>query len=169
MSHRSSVLRFSRGFTLIEVMVVLAIMIIVMAIGVPSLRDLLAGQRLRTASYALVGSAMHARGEAIKRGADIAILAPASNDLALGWCVQMGTAAPCSVTAPGVAVMHVQQPFSEVSYTFSTVAGPIVFNRSGRLSGGVVQVEIADTAATSLKRCVTIDAGGNARTDVGGC
>lgn len=159
----------ARGFSLVEVLVVVAIMVVLMAVGVPALSDWLAGQRLRTASYALVGSAMQARSEAIKRGTDIAILAPASDDLSLGWCVQVGTAAACSVTAPGVAVMHVQQPISGVAFTFSSTAGPIVFNRSGRLSGGAVLVEIADNTRTDMKRCVTIDAGGNARVNGGGC
>lgn len=156
----------NRGFSLVEMMVVIAIMGIVMAFAVPAIRDLLANQRMKSASFNLVVTAMYARSEAVKRYLPVNVVAASSNNLTNGWCVTVGST--CSLTAPDSSTMKLQQPQSGVTYTFFTTAGPIAFNRSGRL-GSVVKVQIADAEMPTLQRCVTIDVSGSARAVVGAC
>jgi type IV fimbrial biogenesis protein FimT len=55
------------GFTLIEVMVVVAMLIILLAVGVPSFRDLILVQRLKGINAQLVTDMNFARSEAISR------------------------------------------------------------------------------------------------------
>lgn len=160
--------RPSAGFTLVELIVVMAIMGIAMTIAVPGTRDFLSNQRMRTASFNLVASAMFARSEAVKRGIPVFIKAPASNDLNGGWCVLVSAAATCSMTAPGNETMRVQQPLSGVDYAFDTTAGVIAFNRAGRLASAV-RIEIVDAETGGMARCVRIDVGGSARSDLGDC
>jgi type IV fimbrial biogenesis protein FimT len=60
-----------RGFTLIEAMVATAVLLVLMAIAVPSFRDASHRSQLRTATNDLVTSAHFARSEAIKRNAPV--------------------------------------------------------------------------------------------------
>lgn len=57
-----------RGFTLLELMFVIAIMWVVLAFGIPSLREMLLEQHQISAVNQLVASLHYARSEAIKRG-----------------------------------------------------------------------------------------------------
>lgn len=161
-------IRKDRGFTLLELIMVVALMGIVMAYAIPGMQSLLANQRIKSAAFNLITTTMFARGEAVKRGIPIYIKAPSSNDLTGGWCVMVSSGATCSVTAPGVETMRIQQPLDGVTYTFKTTAGVISFNRSGRLSNNV-SVDIVDNTQSALKRCITIDVGGTARSTVGAC
>jgi type IV fimbrial biogenesis protein FimT len=60
-----------RGFTLIESMIAIAVMLVLMAIAVPSFRDASHRSQVRSASNDLVTSAHFARSEAIKRNAPV--------------------------------------------------------------------------------------------------
>ena len=56
------------GFTILELMVVLAIAAALITIAVPSMQGVLASRQLGTARNALIGSAARARAESIQRG-----------------------------------------------------------------------------------------------------
>jgi type IV fimbrial biogenesis protein FimT len=56
-----------QGLTLLELLVVLAVGAIIMSVGVPGFRNLIADSRVRTATNDLISSAVLARSEAIKR------------------------------------------------------------------------------------------------------
>lgn len=58
-----------RGFTLVELMVTLAVLVILMAVAVPSFRSITLSNRLTTNANELVGAIQTARMEAIKRNA----------------------------------------------------------------------------------------------------
>ncbi len=59
--------RLQRGFTLMELMVVLAIVAIALSLAVPSLRDFMRNSRLTSASNDLLAALNLARSEAVKR------------------------------------------------------------------------------------------------------
>ena len=80
----------SAGFSLIELMVVIAIVAILAAIAAPSFRELLQKNRLSSASSALQVSLGLARSEAVKRGADAMVTVVANHtagDWTQGWTV----------------------------------------------------------------------------------
>ncbi|HEY0680791.1 MAG TPA: GspH/FimT family pseudopilin [Steroidobacter sp.] len=63
--------RARRGFTLIEAMVAIAVVLVLTAIAVPSFKNASAGSELRSAATDLVASAHLARSEAIKRNTPV--------------------------------------------------------------------------------------------------
>lgn len=61
------------GFTLIELMAVLAIAAILASVAVPSFRSMIQNNRLATQANELTGTLNFARGEAIKRGNSVTV------------------------------------------------------------------------------------------------
>lgn len=87
-----------RGFTLIELMVAVAILAILLAVGVPSFQSFIASSRLTTANNDLVGAITLARSEAIRRGSRVTVCKSANSTACTddggwqqGWIVFIDT------------------------------------------------------------------------------
>lgn len=170
------------GFSLIELMIAIAIMGIVMAMAVPSIQTMMANQRMSAAGSEFVTTVMHARGEALKyggfAGVGVTLKAP-SDDFSQGWCVIIvnDPASPCSVTSPDGNVMRISSPPTDVSFQWvnPTTATALTFNRSGRLQSpsvsSSIRIQLNNTisSGTGLSRCVNIDPSGSARVSRGAC
>lgn len=79
----------NRGFTLIELMVVLAIAAILLTVGVPSFRDLMIKNRLSGQIQEFYNAINFARSEAIKRGNFVSICKSSDGSTCGGsndWC-----------------------------------------------------------------------------------
>jgi type IV fimbrial biogenesis protein FimT len=79
------------GFTLVELMVVVAIVAVLATVGVPSFRDLLLNQRLAAAAHGFNSALSLARTEAIQRSQSVRVLALAGSDWNSGWSVLAGS------------------------------------------------------------------------------
>jgi len=90
--------RHSTGFTLLELMITVAVLAVLLGLGVPALTQFIRDNRLTAQTNALVGSLNLARAEAAKRGLPVAVCAatnaqPAAcagedaSDWANGWLV----------------------------------------------------------------------------------
>ncbi|MBI1904762.1 MAG: GspH/FimT family pseudopilin [Rhodocyclales bacterium] len=98
-------MRSSRGFTLIELMITVAILAILLGVGVPSFVDYIRNSRTSTQVNELATALNTARSEAIARGVPVSVsacsVAPdvSPNDCAAGglsfeqgWCIHLGDA-----------------------------------------------------------------------------
>lgn len=77
-----------RGFTLIELMVTLSVLVILMALAVPSFQSLMASTQLTTATNDLMTIFARARSDAIRRGARVTVCKSATGDQCItsgGW------------------------------------------------------------------------------------
>lgn len=77
------------GITLIELMVVIAIVSITLTVGVPSLRTLFANNRIAGQTNAFIGSLYLARSEAVKRNQIVQVVS--GGDWNTGWQVLADT------------------------------------------------------------------------------
>lgn len=84
-----------KGFTLIELMVTLAILGIIVGLAAPAMSDFVVRQRVSSQASELILALALARSEAVKQGIDIAVL-PVTNagtGWSDGWCVGPATGA----------------------------------------------------------------------------
>src|SRR3546814_12127622 len=89
----------SHGFTLVEMLVTLAIFAVLLMIAVPSMRPFLQSQSVKNASMDINSTVALARSEAIKRNATVDVPANSAADWSRGWVVRQ-TAANVIRTPP---------------------------------------------------------------------
>lgn len=138
------------GFTLIEAMVALFILSILLGVGVPSFRSLVASQQVRNASFDLSSAMLYARAEATKRSANVTIAA-VSNNWANGWQISAGG-----------TVLQTQNALSDVAVASAYTS--VVFNKNGRVanfvSGQPIRFGLTQAGGGSITRCLRIDSNG---------
>lgn len=152
-----------RGFTIIELMIVLVVVGVLASIAAPSLRDVVVRTRLKTAASDLHTSLMFARSEAIKRNAGMQVVPVSSADWTRGWSVR--------VQAAGT-VLSKQDPYQNLTITTTNAAyvaaavASVTFSGTGRESGsggaGVAFVITSPDYPGIPARCVAIDPSGRA-------
>ena len=152
----------ARGFTLVEGMVVLAVVAVLAAIALPSLANVLAAQRLRAAGTDLVSSLLVARSEAIKRKARVEVEPRTAGDWTSGWRV---------ATAASDEQIDRREP-TGVRVAVARAPASVVYERNGRLAAvGLTQFEFRDAERQPGidARCVTIDPSGLPKLEIGDC
>lgn len=106
-----------RGYTLVEMLVALAVGGVLLAQGVPSLRAFLLGRQVQGHAMALADDLRRARAEAIQRGARVTLCpsvdgrqcagAAANRDWSRGWLVFQDSGTR-GVVEPGDSLLRVQ-------------------------------------------------------------
>ncbi|MEJ7929016.1 GspH/FimT family pseudopilin [Ramlibacter sp. AN1015] len=152
----------SAGFTLIELMVVLAVVAVLATLAAPSLRGYTAQQRVKNASYDLAAALTNARSEAVKRNEAVVLRPVTGSNWNTGWEVV--------VVTPGTSLIT-NQSSAELTVT-CTAAGTgcagVTYDGSGRITGDAPRLQFTSTGA-SVPRCVSIDLNGRPGTKKGAC
>jgi type IV fimbrial biogenesis protein FimT len=159
------------GFTVTELMVVVAIVAILLGIGVPSFRYITNSYRMSAEVNGLLGDLQYARAEAIKEGQTVTTCVSTSGTActggtawASGWIVFSDPNANATVGAGGV--LRVQGTFtSQFPDTFNATNNvtAITYNREGfaRTAAGFVTTTITLQDSTNngaWRRCLVIAA-----------
>ena len=145
-----------RGFTIIEMLMVVAILGIFAGLAAPSMADLLASAAVKGAATDLYSSLIAARSEAIKRRTN-ATVAPVGADWRTGWTVTVG----------GNVFQQVDPLKTRVAVDPATNV-PIVFAMNGRVSSGNQTLKFSDSVRTTVSnRCVVVGTSGLPRVRTG--
>ena len=158
--------RATEGFTLIEMMITITVAVILMAVAVPSFRQLIADQRIKTASFDLFSALSYARNEAVKRNAPVTLKAGAVSDGA--WTTGWRLVDPADSTKSlrswnAITNLTVTEKVSGLS--------AVTFDLSGRVTTVVPKLEISSAIPLSVPtlRCIRVDTSGRAITTTGAC
>jgi len=157
--------RAPRGFTLIELMVVVALVAVVMTLVGPSVRDLLAAQRVQGINAELVTDLQFARSEAVRRNRPILVRFATNADMtcyviyteaAIGRCnclLAPGTA--CSGGFEEIKTVQLPKTLRVELAASSSVASIVGFEPlSGISRPGDFRVDLASTVRGALRTSV---------------
>jgi type IV fimbrial biogenesis protein FimT len=126
--------RTQTGFTLVELLIALAIGAILMSMALPNYRDFIMNNRMITSTNDFVTTLAMARSEAVKRGEGVTICS--SNDMATctasawneGWIVMVTSSSE---------LLRVHEPLdSAISLTNTAANTSIEYRPTGFLNGG---------------------------------
>lgn len=148
----------ARGFTLIELMITLSILVILITVAVPSFKEFVQAQRVKTASFDLFAAITYTRSEALKRNSDVTLSA-ASGGWGNGW----------SVTAGGSTLRTQPAIGSSVAITSSITS--LTYGRDGRITGTAATLQLAPNPSVGWisPRCISIDLSGRPNTKKASC
>ena len=159
------------GFTLLELMVTIAIAAILLAIALPSFQGTIRSNRVATAANELLASLSLARSEAISntRGAGVCtstVGAACDGDWNSGWLVWADTNGDGALDAGETIVRYTQaKPMLAMTGSATT----LTFDPRGRAIGGQQTIGLLPSDATTPARCVTVSATGQTRVAQAAC
>jgi type IV fimbrial biogenesis protein FimT len=158
----------SAGFTMIELMMTIAIATILMTLAIPSFRYVTNANRIASEINGLLGDMQFARAEAIKEGQGVTVCvstdhttcAANDTDWQHGWIVASSLA--------GVGVLRVQNQFSSSDTFQSLTLSTVTFNREG-YAGGLLPgtlITLHDSTSTpAWTRCLSLSFTGQMTTE----
>jgi type IV fimbrial biogenesis protein FimT len=158
--------RAQRGFTMIELMVTVAVLAVLTAIALPNFRDFMRRNAVTSHTNEMLGDLLYARQTATTEMSIVSLCASASpasssptcsgdGNYAQGWIIYKAPAAGDAFAAgTGFELLRVTQPINNVSIQSDSNA-PISFNQRGAAPGGEVQLKVCarssgDTVGASI-------------------
>jgi type IV fimbrial biogenesis protein FimT len=149
-----------KGFTVIELMVVLTMAGILLAMALPGMRNILQAQQLKSMSFDLTADLILARSEALKRNSSVTVM-PAGSSWNQGWHI--------SVDVSGLRLAEREAGSSEV--IFVSAPDRITFDANGRVTAPNAQLRqtLTTSDASATPRCVALDLSGRAQSSRGAC
>jgi type IV fimbrial biogenesis protein FimT len=148
----------SAGFTLVELMITVAVLAILMAVAMPSFTQMLRNSEVSNAAESISNGMQRARAEAVARNSTVRFVLGAGSS----WSVVNadGSALDSRDSSEGsTSVMPTILPDGATTVTFNNL-GQVLANADS--SATLTQVDLQATGASRSLR-VTIGAGGNAK------
>lgn len=141
--------RRSAGFTMVELLITLAIATILTTIAIPSFSGLIASQRAKTAASELFASFLTARSDAIMRNANVTV-SPLTGGWSKGW--QILDSANNVLESHGALAANVAIPQS----------GGVTFRPSGRVTTTSTSMFVITTTSGSSTnhQCISLNLSG---------
>lgn len=150
--NRVQAMNRQHGFTLIELMITLAIAAIVLAIGVPSFQGMMRNNRAAAQMNEFTSALNLARSEAVKRGVNVG-LEPNTGGWAQGWTVFVDTDGNGSLTDAAETLRIYDR--LEGNPTIDNAVTSIIYLPSGAITAaGTQQINYAldPSDSTTLRR-----------------
>lgn len=137
----SAALKSRRGFTVLELVVAMAVAAILASIALPAFNGFIVQQRLTAQSNSFAGAIAFARSESTRRGATVSLQsmgADNNNEWGEGYCVVVGNPGDCGaalrVFDPAqLATMNAQGALNAVSTLSFNSRGLFTFGATGQI------------------------------------
>lgn len=161
--------RSASGFTIIELMITIAVMAVLAMLAIPSFNSFIAGQQAKTGAHDLFLDLLYARSEAIKLNSSVYVAAT-GGDWANGWVVTTvsgKTYAQCESDLSGCIKLQDAVP----NVTFTATASSVTYQGNGRIAAGATPtVTVCDGEASAgvPKRIIRLDLTGRPNIDLSG-
>lgn len=167
-------MRNTRGFTIIELMVTLAVASLLIFIGVPSFTTFIQNNRITSSTNFVVSQINYARSEAVRLNlpVNIARTGSVTQDLTDGWQIfsDAGSATGNSAysASDGDVLLRQFEGYDSGGLQIR-VNSPgnqwIAFNQTGLLSegGSSIQIAVCDDRGVSAGRLITVSTTGRTR------
>lgn len=163
------------GFTLIELIITLAIAGILLAVAVPNFISFVQNSRLTSQANDLVTALNYARSEAIKRGVRVTVCSRASDtscaaagvtDWSNGWLVFVNPDNDAVIDAGELPPLLVRQPL-ESGNTMNTAGLQRVTYQNTGFSGNMDTFRLCDVRGMASGRAIAVSLQGRVSTTVG--
>jgi type IV fimbrial biogenesis protein FimT len=159
----------AQGFSLVEMMCALAVLATVAAMSVPSLGQLLTGQRLRSASMALHTSLMLARSTAVQLGQRVAVCPSAdakvctgSLQWATGWMIFVDHNHDRQ-RQPSETLLQVSQQQDRLSISSNIGRPVVIFHPDGTAAGFNTTFRLCAMSSSQTGRSLVLANSGRLR------
>jgi len=165
--------RKEHGFTMIELLITIVIIGILTAAALPSFKEFIINQRIKTASFDFVSSLAFTRSEAIKSNKNIALLPKNALQLELGWEVRESSTEPVrkdQSTYPSITISCISGTICQYSM-FRPSCNNVTYTPDGRIfnsASGTFEIS-SDMISNPQKRCISVDGSGRVFSKRGGC
>ena len=171
--------KFNQGFTLVELMVTLAVAAIILAIAAPSFSQMIRDHRLITTANDFMGTMQLARSEAIRRGVQVTMLPVTNGDWSSGWNVFTDWDSDESIGDVGAVCAENQDCFLSQqsalnnairSFSNGNLGNGFRFMPTGEISalvGSLSNGSIFFCSQNSNDRIININKSGSSRVDIG--
>jgi type IV fimbrial biogenesis protein FimT len=139
------------GFTLIELVIVVAMFAILAAFAVPSYQQMIQNSQIRTATDSIVSGLQIARAEAVKRNTDVQF--DFKTDSAWAVCVTPAGGGNCPATGNIQSRSVGEGSSSNVTINVNGTNSPYVFNGFGIMTSptSALQIDIGNSALGSSR------------------
>jgi type IV fimbrial biogenesis protein FimT len=174
--------RRSRGFTLVEIMVTMALFVVLLGLGVPAFATFILNAKVKNAAETSLAGLNLARGEAVSRNAVVRFQmvtdltsSCANSSTALAWVVSLDSAAgacnidPSATTTPRIVQKQAGLEGTDSISVSATGGSGVAFNGLGRIVTGTslptpfTQIDFTSaqgvcehTSASGTVRCLRI-------------
>lgn len=146
-------MRRDNGFTLVELMVAVAVLTILITVGVPAFTDFVQNSRTTTQVNEMIRVLSLARSEALERGERVGVVA-VGGDWSNGFQIRRDGNSDGDFTDAQDELIRDYLPLSSATLTVS--ADPLIFLPSGRLNEAYVLTVLAERCKQQNNRTINI-------------
>ncbi|WP_312960352.1 GspH/FimT family pseudopilin [Stutzerimonas nitrititolerans] len=157
-------MHITRGFTLIELMVTIAVLAVVIAIAAPSFTSVIQSNRATALHHEVLGAIQLARSEAVKRRKDVIVCRTEDQedcangaDWSTGWLIR----------EVGGDVVKVQDPIAGMALTGPNAG--VLFHSSGMTNAVTNFTTTTSSCTTGTKYTIEVSLTGSPTIDKTGC